>query len=125
MEKTNPMQGHEFFGRVNAVLEEKRLLPEHLEYAFPAGTERMESDEFVILGKLDYGSKGIYLDLEAEFYETGRKVQLGIYRTLEESDGAMREMGALYGSFIAEGRRYVRENPEEFERVDYVDIELF
>lgn len=116
-----------YFEAVDKALEGKGLKPEHLDYALGCSSlddRLLETDDFTIESQLDYGgSEGIYLDLyireNSGDYE-GKRFSFATYKTLRDDDVAMRDMGALLGSFIAEASAFRRKNLEDFRWSGYI-----
>ena len=114
--RTTPYTVESFFTAVNGILKEKGMLPDILDYALPGwhkAEHQLKNNEFEIVSKLDYGeSEGIYLDLAVR--DSGCLYDLGTYKTLKDTDDAMRTMGSLLGSFMAESARIRNQNYDDF-----------
>ena len=91
----------DFFNAVNAELKKGRLLPEDLDYGLSNCHEILESDDFNVTFKVDWGgSEGIYLDLYLEGYGFKTPLRFGCYKTLSESRAAYRTMCLLGADFV-------------------------
>ena len=119
--KKKPMNGADFFDKICDLIEAKGKMPGILDYHKSdnwEGERTITTDEFDITNSLAYGgSEGIYLDVGLYFYggsEDEGRAHIGTFKTLDESDEAMRTMGVLLADFIIEAGGYVRENPDEF-----------
>lgn len=114
-----PMTTAEYFSEVCKILKEKGLMPEKfLDYSLAANNPvPMKNYEFSIRNNLDFGgSEGIYLDLWVEFYEDGEKQMHGVgtFKTLLDSQGAMRTMAQLLADFIVEQHKFVNKHLDDF-----------
>lgn len=119
-ERKTPYTKGEFFEAVMKVIRDKDLCPDILDYDLPTSEKGLlEDDEFEIDSKLNYGaSEGIYIDLSIKRYDEKNKKmvleELGTIKTLKDNDDAMRAMGSLLGTFLAEANRFLREHSEDF-----------
>ena len=130
--RTKPFTTSEFFNQICTILKEKEELPTILDYALATSNDfPIPSEEFRVNSHLDYGgSEGIYLDLylkrhddEAirDKYLSGNSQghHLGTFKTLENSQEAMRIMGTLLADFIVESTSYVNKNLDDFNWLGY------
>ena len=113
-----PMTTKELFHKIRDILKEKGRLPEILDYGL--ATDKpvpIRNCDFELKNNLDYGgSEGIYLDLWMVSFEDGEKQTcgLGIFKTLDSSDGAMHIMADLLADFIIDATSYVNRNQDDF-----------
>lgn len=119
-----PMTNGELFKRIDKILEEKNLKPEHLDYTAPERYNCIEilDDEFLIKNNLSRGTnEGIYLDLAVDYYEENsfKTFSLGTYKTLRRDSEAMMDMAKLLGNFLNEFYSYVQENTDLFRWTGY------
>lgn len=114
-------------GLGDAVIErmkEKGLLPEILDYAIAssAGYQYEVCDlDFEVKCDVNYGgSEGIYLDtcLEGVFGHGDENITAPFitFKTLEESDEALRTMCNLQADCMIATREYLKEHADEFKR---------
>lgn len=116
--RTKPYTNQELFAELC-----KRVdLPRILDYSL-ASTEIMEvkSYECDFWNSLNYGtSEGIYLDIGLEFRNPERTViPLGTFKTLEDSQEAMREMARLLADLICTTFHYMNEHLDDFDWTGY------
>lgn len=116
----------DLFNAVVGRLKKGGMYPALLDYGKPSRWSGQEIDtpEFDLVSELNYGTnEGIYLNLFVSFLgpdaECRFQHSLGVFKTLDESDNAMRTMGILLSDFTLEVRKYVRENYDLFDRRGY------
>ena len=125
--KKEPMNTGDLFCRLYEHLLEQHKIPNILEYNLPvSASERVPivTNDFDVLFHLNYGgSEGIYLDVYIRGAVTCDDVDetysIGTFKTLEEDDCSMRTMALLGADLICEGRRYIRENRDDFQFTGY------
>ena len=113
-----PMTTEELFIRIKDILEEKRMLPDILDYGLATSDpDPVKTYEFALKSGLDYGgSEGIYLDFWIEYYEGRERCRkdMGTFKTLREDREAMHVMAGLQADFIVEERDYLDANQDDF-----------
>lgn len=123
-----PMTTEELFNKICNILKEKGRLPDILEYeSATRNSVPVTTYEYELGSKLAYGgNEGIYLDLWIEYSSIREKPRqkLGEFKTLHESNDAMRTMAGLLADFIIEESAYVNAHLDDF-TWEGVDIYAF
>lgn len=125
--RKKPFRRAEFFDLIMKIIEDKGLVPDGLCLDYALATSELKDGDldtyaFDVQSNLDFGgNEGIYIDLGIWRYRDGKRViePLGTIKTLDESDDAMRLMGSLLGSLVAEIRHYVNAHLEDFDWYGY------
>lgn len=116
------------FKAIVDILIKKGLLPDHLDYYLAESKEvNLKNYEWDCTGDLSFGgSEGQYLDLYAtgDIGDNMKKVNLGTFKTLDESRESFYKMAKLQADFIWETREFIREHIDDFTWTGY-DVKLF
>lgn len=116
------------FKTIVDILEEKGLLPDHLDYHLAESKEiPIKSYEWDCIGDLSFGgSEGQYLTLYAEgnIGEGIEKAKLGTFKTLEENRESFYKMAKLQADFIWEAREFIHQHIDDFSWTGY-DVKIY
>lgn len=116
--RTKPYTNQEFFTELCARVE----LPKILDYTLAdSKTVEIKSYECNFWNSLNFGTnEGIYLDVGLEFLHPKHTIiPLGTFKTLEDSQEAMREMARLLADLTYTSYHFMNEHPDDFDWEGY------
>lgn len=116
--RTKPYTNQEFFTELCARVD----LPKILDYTLAdSKAVEIKSYECSFWNSLNFGvSEGIYLDVGLEFFHPKHEiVPLGTFKTLEDSQEAMREMARLLADITYTTFHFINEHLDDFDWEGY------
>ena len=109
--RTRPYRADELFDIICGMIE----LPDILDYSIGDEEREVRNACWDFENHLDYGgNEGIYLDVYAG------DIRLGLFKTLDTSDEAMRRMALLLADFIIAGNKFINSHLKDFTWDGYV-----
>ena len=117
-----------FFDLIIGQLKEEGKIPDILEYALSTHEPReLRNYEFDVLGQVNFGCEGIYLDLYFKGnIGDGREEQIGAFgtiKTLREDDESFRTMAILGANFQLAAHHFINKHLDDFTHIGY-DIDF-